>query len=267
MSVSLSMYDLPELAEATDAWWQGLRRHLSAVGLTGLPEMRQRPEHLLSHWQDERFALSQTCGYPLTHALSGRVQLVATPRYDAPGCAGATYTSWVLVRRNDPIEALEDLRGKCVAFNGTDSQSGYNALRALLAPLAEEGRFFAAALESGAHRRSMAMVRAGEADVAAIDCVTFALIAQVAPDETRDLKVLCATAAAPNLPYVTSLETPPRDIELLRRGLSLACVDPALARCRKALLLGEFEFLPLAAYAGISAMEQAAIAAGYPELR
>jgi ABC-type phosphate/phosphonate transport system substrate-binding protein len=267
MVASLSMYDLPELAEATDAWWTGLRRHFSAAGVAGLPEQREKPQDRVSHWLDPRLLFSQTCGYPLTHALSGGVQLLATPRYTAPGCAGATYTSWVLVRNADQIEELAELRGKRVAFNGSDSQSGYNALRALLAPLAADGRFFAAAVESGAHRRSMAMVKSGAADVAAIDCVSFALIARVAPEEVRGLKVLCATRPAPNLPYVTSRAVPVRVLEQLRRGLANAHDDPALAACRKALMIDGCEILPLEAYAVIPAMEQAAAAAGYPELR
>jgi ABC-type phosphate/phosphonate transport system substrate-binding protein len=267
MTASLPMYDLPELVEATDAWWQGLRRHLSAAGVNGLPEQREKPQNLVSHWLEEQPLFSQTCGYPLTHALSGRVQLVATPRYSAPGCAGATYTSWVVVRSRDSIEELADLRGKRVAFNGTDSQSGHNTLRALIAPLASEGRFFSAAVESGAHRRSLAMLRSGEADVTAIDCVSFALIARAAPDEARDLKVLFATPAAPGLPYVTALATSVQDLERLRQGVADAHSDSALAHCRKALLIEGCEVLPLDAYAVTLAMERAAIAAGYPELR
>jgi ABC-type phosphate/phosphonate transport system substrate-binding protein len=267
MVASLPMYDLPELAAATDAWWRGLHRHLTAAGIAGLPKQRTVPQDVHAHWLDERLLFSQTCGYPLTHALAGGVQLVAAPRYSAPGCAGATYVSWVLVRTGDRIAELAELRGKRVAFNSTDSQSGYNALRALVAPLATEGRFFSAALESGAHRRSMAMVQSGEADLAAVDCVSFALIARAAPEEVKGLKVLCATAAASNLPYVTSPATGPQGLEQLRRGLANAHADPALAACRRALMLDGFEIVPLEAYAVISAMEQAAVTAGYPELR
>ncbi|HEY4163874.1 MAG TPA: PhnD/SsuA/transferrin family substrate-binding protein [Dongiaceae bacterium] len=267
MTASLPMYDLPELVEATDAWWQGLRRHLSATGVNGLPEQREKPQNLVSHWLEEQPLLSQTCGYPLTRALAGRVQLVATPRYSAPGCAGATYTSWVVVRNRDGIEEVEELRGKRVAFNGTDSQSGHNTLRTLIAPLAVGGTFFSAAVESGAHRRSMAMVQSGDADVAAVDCVSFALIARAARDEVRGLKILCATPAAPNLPYVTALATSAEDLERLRQGLANAHADPALAGSRKTLMIEGCEVLPLGAYAVIPAMEQAAVAAGYPELR
>ena len=56
-----------------------------------------------------------------------------------------------------------------------------SALRALIAPHAASGRFFAEVRVSGAHSASLAMVARGEADVAAIDCVVHALLARHRP--------------------------------------------------------------------------------------
>ena len=81
--------------------------------------------------------LSQTCGYPYATRLRGRVRLVATPVYRAEGCDGARYRSVLLVRADDRAENLADLRGRRVALNADDSQSGHNALRAAVAPLAQ----------------------------------------------------------------------------------------------------------------------------------
>ena len=52
-----------------------------------------------------------------------------------------------------------------------------NALRAVIAPLAEGGRFFAEIIETGGHAASLDLVAAGGADVAAIDAVSLALFA------------------------------------------------------------------------------------------
>ena len=266
MLASLPMYDLPELARATDAWWLGLRRHFVAQGIADLPATLTQPKDPIAHQRDDGVIFTHTCGFPLTHALKGRVKLVATPRFSAPGCAGPTYVSWIVVRTDDPIERPADLKGRRAAFNGRDSQSGYNAFRDLVAALAEHGRFFGAAIESGAHRRSLAMVRAGEADAAAIDCVSFALIARAAPEEVRGVRVLWATRAAPNLPYVTAAATSEDDLRRLRDGVAAAFADRGLAETRAALLLEGCAFLPLSCYDVIPAMEQAAAQAGYPEL-
>lgn len=260
------MYDLPELEAATDAWWAGLRRHFAAQGLRDLPERLNRAGDPVERLKANGLIFAQTCGFPLTHKLKEHVQLVATPRFAAPGCAGATYVSWIVVRRDDPAKTLADLRGRRVVFNDDGSQSGYNTLRQMIAPLASNNRFFGTACESGAHRNSLAMVKAGAADVAAIDCVTFALIARCAPEEVENVRVLCASGTAPGLPYVTAAGTPSADVQRLRDGIAAAFVDPALAPTRAALLLEGCEILPLSAYEVIPAMEAAAVATGYPRL-
>jgi ABC-type phosphate/phosphonate transport system substrate-binding protein len=260
------MYDLPELSSATDAWWSGLRRHFEAQGLRDLPAVLNRVGDPVDRLKADDLIFAQTCGFPLTHRLKDHVQLLATPRYAVPGCAGATYVSWIVVRGDDPAKTPADLRGYRVAFNDDGSQSGYNTLRALIAPLAAGGGFFSAAVESGAHRRSLAMVKAGQADVAAIDCVTFALIARAAPEEVEGIRVLCASSTAPGLPYVTAANTSSAEAQRLRDGIEAAFADPGLAATRAALRLDGCEILPRSAYDVIPAMEQAAIGAGYPRL-
>lgn len=266
MFASLGMYDLPELTAATDAWWSGLRQHLAAQGFRDLPAAIDRAGDPVDRLKAEGLIFAQTCGFPLTHKLKDHVQLLATPRYAVPGCAGATYVSWIVVRQDEPAKTPADLRGKRVAYNDDGSQSGYNTLRALIAPLAEGGRFLGEAIESGAHRRSISMVKLGEADLAAVDCVTFGLIARVAPEEVQGIRVLCASRAAPGLPYVTAAKTAPADVRRLQGGIAAAFADPALAETRAVLALDGCEILPRAAYEVITSMESAAIAAGYPRL-
>ncbi|MCZ7598487.1 MAG: hypothetical protein M5U09_13265 [Gammaproteobacteria bacterium] len=64
---------------------------------------------------------SQTCGYPLTHALAGLVRLVATPCHAAPGCDGPRYRSLLIVAAESRAETLDGLRSMRCAFNDTDS--------------------------------------------------------------------------------------------------------------------------------------------------
>ncbi|GAB2178819.1 phosphate/phosphite/phosphonate ABC transporter substrate-binding protein [Dongia sp. agr-C8] len=266
MFASLGMYDLPELAAATDAWWRGLGRHFTAQGFRDLPQALNRAGDPVDRLTAPGLIFAQTCGFPLTHKLKGHVQLLATPRYAVPGCAGASYVSWIVVRTDDPAKTPADLRGYRVAYNDDGSQSGYNTLRALIAPIAQGKPFFGALTESGAHRSSLAMVKAGEADAAALDCVTFALLVRLAPAEVQGIRVLRASAAAPGLPYVTAATTSAADVQRLQAGIVAAFADPALQETRAALLLDGCEILPCSAYDVIPAMERAAIAAGYPQL-
>lgn len=263
--VSFPMYAAPP--EAADAFWRGLKRHLAEAGLPDVEADLAMPDDLPAHLGSPDLLLSQTCGYPLTHALAGKVKLVGTPSYAAFGCRGPAYASLFVVRRDDPAMRLADLRGRRAAFNSRDSQSGYNALRAAVAPLAEGGRFFGEAIETGAHLASMQLVTAGGADLAAVDCVTFAL-APAEPGSAKEaLRVVGVSDPAPGLPFVTGRLTSGDDLQRLRRALAAACRDEALAGCREALLLSGFTVLPLSAYDAIPAMAERACRLGYPELR
>jgi ABC-type phosphate/phosphonate transport system substrate-binding protein len=263
---SLPMYDLPELRAATDAWWQGLARAFRREGITDVPDALDRREAYQEVWLMPDLLLSQTCGYPLTHALAGRVELVATPCYRAEGCEGPDYRSVVVIPEDSPAAAIGDLRGGRCAVNSPDSQSGYNALRALVAAHAEHGRFFGSVVATGSHIASLARVASGQVDVAAVDCVTHGLLAHYRPQALAGTRVLCRTASAPGLPYVTRAGA---GTDLLRRlcaGLERALADAALATAREALRLADVAVIPRSAYDSISDMENAAIAAGYVEV-
>ena len=263
---SLPMYDLPELRAATDAWWQGLARAFQREGIAEVPDSLDRRERYAESWTLPDLLFSQTCGYPLTHALAGRVELVATPCYGAEGCEGPGYCSFVIVAADSTASAIADLRGARCAINGLDSQSGYNVLRSLVAPVAKDGRFFGSVATTGGHRASLALVASGEADVAAIDCVTLGLLARHRPQALLGTRVLCRTASAPGLPYVTRVGAGAELLRRLRDGLDRAFADPQLDEARGALLLAGAAVLPLAAYDRIHEMENAAMAAGYPEV-
>ncbi len=263
---SLPMYDLPEPRAATDDWWAGLARHFRIAGVTETPELLTRPGGGIDHWAGGNLLLSQTCGYPLVTALAGRVRLVATPCYDAPGCDGPRYCSLIVVHSESPARQMEDLRGARCAVSSVASWSGHHALRVLVAPLCGGEPFFRAAVASGGHAASIAMVTAGEADLAAIDCVTFSLMAAYAPDNVAGVRVLCQTRTAPGLPCITSLSATDDELRALRDGLAAALADPALVDTRAMLRIAGMEVLSEADYSELLDLSKGADRAGMPPL-
>ncbi|WP_119165885.1 phosphate/phosphite/phosphonate ABC transporter substrate-binding protein [Algihabitans albus] len=268
---SLPMYDLPELRWATDRVWQAVSGRLRIGGFAEAPAALTRTLSLAETWSDPDLLLSQTCGYPLTHAFAGRLSLVAVPLYDAEGCEsesrfGPTYRSAIVVRVDDSAEAPADLKDRRAAINDWDSQSGMSALRALVAPLAEGGRFFSEVIETGGHAVSVEAVAEGRADVAAIDCVTWALLGDVRPRALESLRVLTWSVRAPALPFVTS---PGRAAQAARIGgaLTEAMEDPALTEALAALRLIAVAPPERADYRRILEIEAEAEAHGYPVLR
>jgi ABC-type phosphate/phosphonate transport system substrate-binding protein len=253
-------------APAYQQLWQFVAQRLQDQGFEGIPQALEHPTDLLAHWLQPELLLSQTCGYPLTHALDRRVQLVGAFRYQTPGCEGILYRSMLVCRTADAALPLDAFRGRSVAYNSLDSQSGYNSLRALVAPWAVDGRFFGRALPTGAHRASLEAVRSGTADLAAIDCVSLALFQQENRQVLDGLRICGYTALAPGLPLVTSLQTPPALVAALQTALGDAMDAHGLADARTTLLIGGFETVALPAYNAIQAMEHAAYLQGYYQL-
>lgn len=262
---SLPMYDWPEVREAMDGFWSGLHRHLSAAGIDA-PAALDRRDDYKSIWLEPGLILSQTCGYPYVTRLRGQVQLVATPCYRAAGCEGPTYRSFLLVRRDSPFRRIGDLRGSRAIANSEDSQSGYSALRAVIAPHASRGRFFGEVTFSRGHRASMQAVAAGKADICATDAVCAALARRHLPDLMRELRIVAKSPAAPGLPFITATGTSPQRLAALRKGLAAAMRDKSLASARDALLLDGIEVLDDQAYDRVARIEARAIALGYPTL-
>lgn len=259
------MYDLPEIRAATDTWWQGIAAALTRAGVEDVPAALTRDAQV-DVWRSPELLLGQTCGYPLTHALAGIVRPVATPVYTAAGCSGAEYCSFIVVSADNAATGIADLRGAVCTYNARDSQSGYNALRAAIAPLAGGQTFFSRVFASGGHAVSIELVASGQADVCAVDCVTHALLAKHRPAALAGTRILAATAKAPGLPYVTRAGADEERLRRLREGLLAAAEDSRLAGARDALLLAGMQVLELDAYGCIDDMEEAARAAGYAEI-
>jgi ABC-type phosphate/phosphonate transport system substrate-binding protein len=262
---SFPMYDYPELAEAHDALWQAVAARLRAAGVRDVPMRLDRRQGHRATWRNADLLLGQGCEYPLAKDAA-QIRVVATPRYTAPGCVGATYCSAVIVRAADCAATLADLRGRRCVINEVDSNSGMNLLRAAIAPLAGGDRFFASVAISGAHRESLAFVASGEADVAAIDCVSFAHFQHLETHATRAVRVLCWTARCPSLPYITARTVSAAKTRVLHDALASAVADPELASVRERLLLGGIESPPAQSFTTVLELERRASELGYPVL-
>ena len=266
MIAGLPMYDPPGLSAATDAWWAGLARALRRHGIDDVPDRLSRFPSTAALWQRQDLLLSQACGYDLVADYRTLLAYVATPCYRAEGCSGAQHSSYIVVSAAAPFETLEDLRGACCAVNEFNSHSGCNVLRATFAPLARNGRFFGAIAVSGSHVASLDLIASGRADVAAIDCVTYGLLARHGARDLDRFRIIERTVSVPVGPYVTRINAADDRVARLRDALFEAMQDPSLDSTRDDLLIGGFDVVPMDQYERISRMEADAAALGYRDL-
>jgi hypothetical protein len=225
----LSMYDWPGIRTETDAFWTEIVRRLGWAGVEA-PSRLTRGASSGASWRDPDLLLGQTCGMPFVCGLCGGARIIARPDYGLPGASGGFYRSVILVRTDDAAdtgpEAVLAQQGRRVTVNDWHSLSGHVALRAYLAELRSgaDDPFFGAAVLSGAHINSARMVAHGEADVAALDGVAWAMLQALQPEIATHLVALDMTAPAPALPFIVA----PRFIDL-RAALAEALAGAAAA--------------------------------------
>ena len=212
------MYARPELTGAFERLWADTCGILRKRGIAAPDRLTSDIPDLMAFWQRPDLVLSQTCGYPFRHFLKDRVALVGTPDFALPGCAPGYYYSCIIVRADMPPAPLEAFAFRTFAFNETHSQSGFAA--PMVAAQAR-GFTFANRVATGAHVASARMVAQGQADIAAIDAVSWRHIDRFETWTDR-LRVLEHTPPTPGLPFITANHVHAEEIA--------NCLDVAIAK-------------------------------------
>jgi ABC-type phosphate/phosphonate transport system substrate-binding protein len=263
---SLPWYALDEVRPALDALWARIARRLDAAGLAGVPAQLDYDPDYEAQWNSGRLLVGQACGYDAVFGYSKQLRIVATPRFDFPGCVGANYRSFIAVRDASPARDIADLRDLRCVINTPTSHSGMNILRALVAPLHERGRFFSRVTVSGSHEFSLRALQANTADVASIDCITWGLLQTHRPSALHGLRILHRTEAIPAPPFVTAAATRDDEVETIRAAFADELRNPDGEPHRSLGLLG-VQRLEDSAYESVAHYADEARRWGYDLLR
>ena len=236
----LSMYDWPEVSAETQALWADIRdatrQQLPGCELPDIltPVGEADPFAL---WQSPSLVFSQTCWGPLSLGLIDELLPLAQPDYSAfLGGRGPFYRSALIARAGQvagvperPEAAIDPsiLSGQRFALNGRHSLSGYLALKDDLG--ADPCKVAVACVETGGHRASVRAVADGRADLAAIDCRSWAMAQRFEPCADA-LVVVGWTSERFGLPYVTHRSTDPALAQTLRSTiLAMGCFEAPMA--------------------------------------
>jgi len=266
LTASLPMYNLPEMAPRNIAFWKALSEEISAEGFANPPLELSFSRPPVPDAIGQGVLFSQTCGYPLQTVYRGQFALLGAPTYNVPGCGVATHRAFVIVRKDSSYRTIEDLRASKFALNSWHSNSGMNLPRIMLARLRVTAPFFGSVIETGSHTESIRRVAAGDLDAASIDCVTYGFFSDFCPEKIRDLRVLGETPESPAIPFVTSVATPPEQIDALRAALLRLANDPSHKPVLRGLRIETITAVDLAFYGRIMAYEREAADLGYPVL-
>jgi ABC-type phosphate/phosphonate transport system substrate-binding protein len=261
----LPMYDFPWTAAANDALWTAIFARLDDAGVEAPIKLTRGPD-LAALWRNPMLIFGQTCGYPYVTGLKPLVALIASPEYAFPGCEGATHRSFIIRRASDPRRELREFRGSRAGLNAHDSNTGMNLFRAAVARIAGGAPFFCAIVVTGSHEASMAAVAEGQADLASIDCVSFALLRRGRPELAERIAIVAESAFSPTLPFIASTGLKASAIAAVREALLLALADPDLSETRAALGLAGARAATPTDYDRVAEIEREAAAQGYARL-
>ena len=142
-----------------------------------------------------------------------------------------------------------------------------NLFRATIAPVAGGGAFFRAIMVTGSHEASVAAVAEGLADLAAIDCVSFALLERGRPELIERVAVVAESPRSPSLPSRKRLASGLRPSPRCARPCSpRSMIRVSPGRATPARACGRAGPHATRRPARARARERAAIATGYPTL-
>lgn len=200
------------------------------------------------------------CGLPYVwkaNAADPPIVLIAAPVMRAARYANRpVYFSDIVVHRGSPYTSFTDLRGCRWVYNEPRSHSGYNVVRHHLARLGESQRYFAKALESGAHQTSIRWIIERRADASAIDSTVLELELLRSPELGAELRAIGTLGPSPMPPWVASRTLPLRIRRELRRAMLTMHVDPAGAEILRAIGIAAFVAVRDRAYDPIRRMAE-----------
>jgi phosphonate transport system substrate-binding protein len=181
-------------------------------------------------------ALLFLCGLPYVRAFDRGIAVEALAAAVPLGEPAPQYYADLVAREGLGASSADELIGRRIGLNGRDSLSGYVLPYATLDERGLAEPLYGDAIETGSHRRSLAMLVSGELDAASIDSTLLALRAQHEP-AIAGLRVIERLGPAP-IPPVVLLHGTPALAAALRAAL--LALD-ASAEGRSALALGQVE--------------------------
>ncbi|WP_157953576.1 substrate-binding domain-containing protein [Zobellella maritima] len=207
---SLPWYDLPVMQQRLDDFWSELKAQLHVRGAAPLPEMLERRIPLAQQWADPGLVISQCCGPDLFTLPAQLLRPVARPIFSDLDCTPGHYFSHIVTASG----AGKNSSGRFVV-NSTSSRSG---CAALFEWATVHGRPCEELLVSGSHAASLDCLRAGHAELAAIDAHSWPLL------DTEGIVILGRSTEAPAPPFVMHKDC------LISPGTLLEALGHALER-------------------------------------
>jgi ABC-type phosphate/phosphonate transport system substrate-binding protein len=234
-------------AATASAWNTVLRWVAKRAGVDAEVVDHAAPLPLAALWARDDLAAVFMCGHPFSRAqpqpLAVAAPVPSLPAYrDEP-----VYWTCIVARDDSGIRSLADTLSRRMAYTTPDSQSGYLALRALVAGKPHPFSSMVGPLVTP--RRVVDAVLAGNADAGPVDSYALDLMRLHEPDVVARLRVVATTSPTPIPLLVASPGARADDVRRLREAFAEVEHATGLAHARAALLLRRFAPVDAGPYA------------------
>ncbi|WP_459615245.1 phosphate/phosphite/phosphonate ABC transporter substrate-binding protein [Bordetella sp. 2513F-2] len=267
---STRMYDVAPAARA--AWHALLHEAHTRAGLRVRWVEHGWPTPIGELWERPGLCPAFMCGWPFVQALrDGRrfVPVAAVVPVWSAYEGLPRYRSEFLVRDAAGWRTLNEAAGSRYGWMVRDSQSGWNAPRAVLAGLAPaRGAFFAES--KGPYGNPRGLLRAlteGEIDLTAVDGWYLDLLREHDPAALEGLRTLAYTPWTPNPLLVASRDVDTAIVARLSAALLELHADEQGARLLREAGIARCVEPEVESYQSLIDMQAAAESAGYQEIR
>jgi len=249
---SFPMYDFPWLEAAHDMLWSGIAEGLVRRGWTGVPSSLTHRDDAHPLWHEQELLLSQSCGWPLVDELEGKVATIGAFEYHIASADGPTSRSQIMMRCGSSLPTSESLSSMTAAVNSSVSLSGWISLVRAFPVL--DGVWPGQVIVTGAHDNSLALLQAGDADLAAVDAVSIAQFSVGRPELLAGLVVVGQGPRIPCLPIIGPLSFGAEQLADVRSAIDEALSSRAGIEAAKPLLIKRFHARDYRDYERVQAM-------------
>lgn len=224
------------------------------------------PRSIDSLWREPGLCCAFMCGWPFARSDRG-MQAIAAPVPSPSRYAGLPrYRSEFLVRDDRGFASLEDTFGRRIGWMAEDSQSGFNAPRALLARYVTAARCVLYRESRGplvTPARTLDALRSDEVDVVALDGYFLDLVRAHEPQRLQGVRTLAETPWTPIPLLVAAPGVDPALVARLRAHLLALHEVPAYRPLLDEVLLARFAAADVSRYLALDDLARFAAARGY----
>ncbi|MBM7454687.1 hypothetical protein HNR62_000516 [Oceanisphaera litoralis] len=252
---SLPWYDLPPLQPGLDAFWSVLRHELHRLstsrssnrGHWPLPDNLDRHTPLVEQWAHPGLLLSQCCGPDLFTPPAQELVPIARPVFGDLDCTPGQYFSYIVCASGREPDRRR-FTGRQSAASGRfviNSASSRSGCAALFEWAGASGIDCDQVLISGAHAASLAYLRNGAADLAAIDAHSWPLL------DSSGITIIGRSTEAPTPPFVMHRQCP------VAPQILLEALQHAIRQAGSPIKIGEVLTTGIECYQAITSLAPA----------